>query len=63
MTGCPTPSPKPLRDNEAAERELVGYLETWQAKFQLTDWEASDIVRRQVHYLRLRQVAELIEPQ
>lgn len=58
MTGCPTPSPKPLRDNEAAERELVKLLDGWQAKHGLEDYEVTVILRTRLHYLYLKKVHE-----
>lgn len=58
MTGCTTPSPRPLRDNEAAELEFVKLIEDWQEEWQLEDYEVMDILKRRVHYCYLKEVAK-----
>jgi predicted nucleic acid-binding Zn ribbon protein len=56
MTGCPTPSPRPLRDTEAAEQDLVKWLEEWQLKNELEDYDVVDILRRRLHYPYLKKI-------
>ena len=55
MTG---PGPKPLRDNEAAELELVKLIEEWQEEWHLEDYEVTDILRRRLHYLYVKRLNE-----
>jgi hypothetical protein len=56
MTGCPTPSPKPLRDTEVAEREFATLVESWQARHKLEYYDVIDILRRHLHYLYLKKL-------
>ena len=52
-----TPNEKPLRDTEAAEQEFVKLIEEWQEEWHLEDYEATDILKRRLHYCYLKNLA------